>query len=528
MADFGLYSGLLRKSNIFETKAQNRQMELQIAQTMDARARTEMERQAEVDAKMQEFFNTMNQLDVLEQDKERLSAEEKKHRLSVLEGIKQYNGDLDKFMLSGGAGILSNYRNNFLQSETVNKAIANKTNYAQWMHAQANGLWVKDVGVDVEYADPETGEVKKERKLVSMDEAYGMFEKGYINSLPFDGAEKDIDVGPEIFQQIFKDPRNPYSQDTEVAPEDVYLWVRQHGGSHDQANAKMQKYIQYTEQGGTTWRYKSGDPMKLELQKAQLRNMNQKYRMNQMSMESSLGKNNVLDLNARIRNGKPNEFIPILPEEQRLWSQQFGFVYDDKTGRYSTSTGNVVYDQRTSNNPNPKEYDLRTFESFTPKRYHKDDKGNVYLELSAIYNADQGWAGHAIGPVTENMFGWTSYNEGAHMNNWKELGNDIYEGTVFLPITDYFSSDYVPAYLNKQTNVRANADFYPTRVGNQERLMQSYNTMDALFNTVGDVFGITDPDLIYQQASGYTSYNPFPQEASSGQYAQNERQQTQQ
>jgi hypothetical protein len=50
MADFGLYSGLMRKSNIFETKARNRQMEMQIMSAMEQRSAQELKERGAIDA----------------------------------------------------------------------------------------------------------------------------------------------------------------------------------------------------------------------------------------------------------------------------------------------------------------------------------------------------------------------------------------------------------------------------------------------------------------------------------------------
>lgn len=492
MTDFGLYSGLMRKSNIFETKAANRQMEIGLAERMDQRAQVKLERQAAADAKIQEFYDTVNQLDVLEQDKERISAADKRYRTDVINGIRQYNGDVDKFLLTGGAGTLAAYRNNLMASEEVTGAIANKTNYAQWMNAQANGLWVKDVGVDVDVFNPD-GTVTKERQIVPMDQAWGMFEKGQIEKLPWDGAEQDIDVGPDAFQSLFKDPRNPYSQDTHVAPQDVYLWVRERGGSHEQATAKMEKYEQYVSQGGTEWRYKSGDMMQKKIQEAQLRNMNQQYKMNQAKMSQEMGKTNVLDFQARIRNAAPGEDIKLLPEEEKFFANQFGFVWDEDTGQYKTTRNVEVMDRWSENNPNPAKYDLRNFSSFYPEGYTIGPNGEVMLKIKASYRDDDFGSMDNM-PMSEGLFWQDERPEGSHLNNFTQVGGDAwgddqYEGNVYIPITDYYTNDYNPTYLNKQIGVRANADMTPSRVSNEQRYQQNAQVLDNSINTLMQTIG---------------------------------------
>ncbi|HCW08353.1 MAG TPA: hypothetical protein DGG95_13415 [Cytophagales bacterium] len=493
MTDFGLYSGLMRKSNIFETKAQNRQMELQIAERQEARSKQKLAAQAEVDAKIQEFYDTVNQLDILEQDKERVNAADKRYRTDVINGIKQYNGNLEQFMLTGGAGTLAAYRNNLMQSVEVTNAITNKTNYAQWMNAQANGLWVKDVGVDVDVVNPD-GTVTKERRVVPVDQAWGMFEKGQIEQFPWDGAEQDIDVGPEIFQTLYKDPRNPYSQETEVTPQDVYLWVREHGGSHDQATGKMEKYVQYRDQGGTEWRYKSGDIMEYKIKQQQLANMRQQHKMNSMQMQQQLGSNSVLDFQARIRNAGPGEDIKLLPEEEEFFAKQFGFVWDEELGQYKTTRNLDVLDRWSENNPNPATYNLSQFDSFYPEGYTIGPNGEVMLKLKASYSDYNNSGADNSLPLTEGLFGNDSRPEGAHLNNFSAIGGDSwgddrYEGNVYIPITDYYTNDYNPSYLNKQIGVRSNADMTPSRMTNEQRYQQNAQMLDGTINSLVNIIG---------------------------------------
>jgi len=501
MADFGLYQGLMRKSNIFETKAQNRQMEMQIASVMEQRSKEKLVAEQEVSAKVQEFYDTVNQLDILEQDKERVNSAEKRLRSDVIQGIKQYNGDLEKFMLAGGTGTLAAYRNNLLESQEVRGAIENKTNYAQWAHAQANGLWVNDVAVDVNVLNPD-GTETSERKKVSMNEAWKMYENGQIATLPWDGAEQDIDVGPEFFQKLYKDPRNPYSQDTEVAAEDVYTWVRQHGGSDAQAKKKMEKYVQYRDQGGTPWRYQSGDIMKLKLQQAELRNSNQRYQMNKQAMQEQLPRTNILDMESRIKNAAKGEDVKILPEEMNFYANQFGFVYDETTGVYKTTRDIPAFDRQTKDNKNPKEYSLRNFSSFYPEGYTIGENGEVMLKMRATY-ADNG--GDDLIPMYEDWLGFGKANEGVDLNNWQrrgadQWGGDNYEGNVYIPITDYFTGDYESTYLNKKIGVTGAADFHPNRVGNDERFQNSANVLNNFFNTMSGVIGST---VTPEQAAEY-------------------------
>jgi hypothetical protein len=509
--DFALYEGLQNKSNIFEVKAQNRQMEMQILQAMDQRSEMKLAKQAEIDAKMQEYYNSINELDVLEQDKERISATEKMLRGDVINKVIQYNGNLQHFMYGGGAGTLQAYQNNLMESEAVKGAIANKTNKAQWDHAQANGLWVKDVGVEVPTLDPETGEMVMQPKKVSMNEAWELFEKGVIDKLPYDGAEKDIDVGPEFFQKIYKDPRNPYSQDTAVTPQDVYTMLYERGASDEQARFKANKYAQMLEQGATQWRYKSGDPMKLAIQKQQLANMRQKHKMNKQQMNQNLTSSAVLDMTARVRKAAPGEDIKLYKEEQDFFFNQLGITYDKEKGTYTSKAGLKGYDRYSSQNENPASYDLRSFETLHPEGYHIGPNGEVMLKFRATTMSND------EGPISGGIFGGMNPNEGADVNNWKAVKGtggtwgiggitQMYEGNIYVPVTDYFTNEYDMTYLNQEIGVRQNAYMtpYSAMQTNDQRSMQYANDLNNLTNLIMNSSGANydqSGSALYQYAT---------------------------
>lgn len=508
-------------------------MELQIMEAMDIRAEQKLQRQAEVDAKMQEYFNTINELDVLEQDKGRISAEEKRLRMDVLNKVKQYNGNLEHFMYGGGAGTMQSYHNNLMESEAVKNAMANKFNYGQWMHAQANGLFVKDVGVEMPVLDPETGEMRMERRKVSMDEAHGLFEKGVIDKLPYDGAEKDIKVGPEMFQQIYKDPRNPYAMDTEVSAQDVYTWVLEHGGSHDQAMYKSQKYQTMLDQGATQWRYKSGDFLKRDLMKAQIYGQHLKNKGLKMQNEQfQKPPNLILDPMSRVRNMGVGQQEQILPDEWEFISGNtgLGLQFDKESGNYKATRPTKGYDLYVKGqNDSPKEYDLRNFDEMWPVAYVKDPKtGAPMLKMGVRYNTD-GKDSDAI-PVYES-WSFEQYNEGTHVNNWNrpsgdEWGSDTWEGTVYVPVQDQLGW-WSQTYMNKETNVRSNAWMYPES-GAHTSTEIMYNDMETKMGAAADYvsqkIGVSWNEA-YEMVSGYTMGQVQPEVGSGGtQYQWNQQQ----
>jgi len=513
MADFGLYMGLQRKSNIFETKAQNRQMEVGLMEKMDMRSQQKLQQQAESQAKIQEFYDIVNQLDVLKADEERVQSAEQTAKAGVIEGIMSFGGDVGKFMLGGGVGILADYRNNVLQSEEVKNAIYNKTNHAQWLDAQAKGLFVKDVGVDVPVMLPDGTKTTEHRK-VSMDEAYKLLENNVITELPWDGAEQDIDIGPDFFQTLYKDPRNPYSMDTEVAPEDLYNALRSDGASDDQALKKMQSYETYLSKGGTPWRYKSGD----FLRKAQIESQMKTQQMQRNMMRNQQGgseKTKYLDIMNKVNTIPQNGSAPISAAEWKLLINPtaLGLNYNSETGFYVPTKGGIVaYDMyQLGGNETPKEYDLSVFDSVNPVEYVNDPiTGRPMLKMTVTY-ADDHRVADKLRPAGENSLGSPWYEDNIHLDNWKRTEtnywsrkDEVWEGTVFVPVDRWINPLTAPAY-NKANNVRTDQLGYIPEIYTQEQsdfVNNSINMQDETIKWLMRETGRSYNDLSAAMYSG--------------------------
>jgi len=529
--DFGMYTGLQRKSNIFETKAANRQMEMQIAATREQRAQEDLNKDTEIDVAMQEYFNSISQLDVLDQDKERIKAEEMTLRMDVIDKVRQYNGNLQNFAFGGGAATMEKYKNNVMESESVQNAIANKTNYAQWQHAQANGLFVKDVSVEVPYYNEETGEIEKRKEVVGMDKAYEMFEKGQIGKIPYDGAEKDIDIGPEFFQKIFKDTANPYSTDNKVTANDVYLTVRENGGSHDQATTKMKKYEELIANGATTWTYRMLDPLDQQIKQEQLRNMRAQRRAANATASGGTEKQRILSPTARLQQiqwskgeENPPSVVPIDAEIDHI-KKALGLIYDkDLKGFMPTKSLEVTDKYVKGKNDKPRTYDLQQFDTVEPLEFQMSPDGTLLMGFQVTYQDD---GSNSANPVTENWIGNDKYSSGAHINNWRRpdgdgWGDDVWQGTVYAPVAKYFEGwqgaqvDADANLTNKLINYPAEGMITSSQIAQQgaERIN---TTFDYLMNAVGMSYeeaqawatGISDYENTESDAPNQVSQEQF-------------------
>jgi hypothetical protein len=473
----------MRKSNIFETKARNRQMEMQIMSAMEQRSAQELKERGAIDAEMQKYFNAVNELEVLERDQTRIQAKDKELRAGVINSLKQYNGNVKAFMLSGGAGVLNNYYNNLMQSEEVKGALENKTNYVQFQHAQANGLYVKPVGVDVEVVQPD-GTIKKERQVVSMDKALELYEKDKISKLPWDGAEKNVPISADYFQRIYKDPSNIYSKDNLVTPQDIYLKVLEEGRSVEQAQEKAKNYEMMLQNGATPWRYKTGDPLDYQLKREKLRGL----RMSNRAASGGFGKGTKIDLTKRLMNLGIGQRANIMPGELEVLSDPalMNLFMDKETGKMTANKDIPAFDIMTVNNPKPAQYNLKDLGDLQPIEFVKTANG-LMLKMRAEYDINN--ASEGSHPMYEGFWGNNRHDENAHINNFTADDNDIVSGEVYVPMDRYMGDRYFRSLANKQSNITADTELYMPMNSHESQINQFLQQSQAGYDILNEVIG---------------------------------------
>ena len=164
MADWGLYSALRGKNNWQQRRA-DKMMNFQMTEALRAKRERENQQRMQMEAKFLEYQNAIQNLDVLKQDQERVRGVEGKARQNVIAGIAKYDGDINKYMNSGGLQQMNAYQQEVMQSEELANAVQNKKNMALYLADRAKGdRWMKSVMVDKEFIDPQTGK-KTTRKL---------------------------------------------------------------------------------------------------------------------------------------------------------------------------------------------------------------------------------------------------------------------------------------------------------------------------------------------------------------------------
>lgn len=274
MADFSTYTALRGVDNWTQRRADEKYtMAVREKQKQNAEIKLQQYNQSE--QYYNQYMDQIKQLEVLGADQKKVKEAEAEHRMNVVQGLTQFNGDVGKFMQGGGLTVLNDYKNNILEDERVTRAISNKTNHAQILKAKSEGLFVHDVPVRM-VVKGEDGQIKRDdegnpvysTRMVAADEQINLLNQGYTDQISFNGAEEDVEVTYKDFLHRFKNNLNPGSGDNLVTAGDVQTWIIEKGGSKQQAAWKAQQYIDQVKKGATPYQWKYFDKTAEELKRS--------------------------------------------------------------------------------------------------------------------------------------------------------------------------------------------------------------------------------------------------------------------
>ena len=253
MADWGLYTALRGTDNWAQRRA-DKQMNMQIVQQQKADQERKVEKSMLAEEKINEYLDEMANLDVLPEDQERIQQVEKDSRANIITGIANYNGDLARYISSGGISDLHEYRNSITQSAEVQTALSNKENMAKIIADKQKGnRYFAPVQVEQTSIDPETGEEISEMVTTSVDKQIDAFKRGDISTIAYNGSEDKVELNAFTFHNTPKDPQNPYSEDNLVTTSDIKFWAMSKNASEDYADALADNYAERVNAGGDPW-----------------------------------------------------------------------------------------------------------------------------------------------------------------------------------------------------------------------------------------------------------------------------------
>jgi hypothetical protein len=456
MADWGLYTAL-RGTDNWQQRRQDKMVNLQIAQQQRADEEKKVEKSMLAEEKINEYLDAINDIDVLPEDQERIQEVERQSRASIVQGIANYNGDLTRYMSSGGITDLHEYKNSITQSEEVKTALQSKENMAKIIKDKEAGRYIHPISyTDIE-VDGEGNEVEVQ-KFMTPDQQITAFKNGDITSIDYNGSEKKVQMNAMTFHGTPKDPQNPYSEDNLVTTSDIKFWAMSKGASEEYADHLADNYYERTEEGGEPWYWGN-----LSAEDKAIAD----YKSGKGRSSGGSGKTKLLDTWENSVQAIPvNQQKPVTNKEQAYLIERLGFQSLAKSdsqfgGQYRW--GGKAFGRDSYGSNNPQELDLSTAEIIggNMEYVHKQDaNGNPIrgMMFTVAFDDDD----PNIAP------GWFINDKalpGEERNFVNE--NDKWTGQVFVGIDDLLADANTRAEMNKTKNLQDNAYFTPATGSNE-------------------------------------------------------------
>lgn len=257
MADWGLYSAL-RYQDDWATRRQDKMVEMQVLEKMQGIAEKDLQQQQQMEAGLVDYMDKIKQMNTLAKDQEKLNQLYREEMKTIVKGISNVNGDLRKYMMSGGITQLNNFKNAIVNSELAKQAQVNKLNYDAAVKAMQEG---KHLAPSIVRYRGNDGEIKE--GLATWQQQMALFEQNRIDQITFSGATDPIKVDPKLFFDNVKDPNNPYYAH-DVTWDDFHKAATAMGAPDWYAHELANDYIQT----GQTWKWKALDPLDAQVKLA--------------------------------------------------------------------------------------------------------------------------------------------------------------------------------------------------------------------------------------------------------------------
>ncbi len=491
-ADWGLYTAL-RGTDNWQQRRADKQMNMA---ALEKRAQmTELAEQKRLKSEeyLNKYMTELQNMEVLTEDKERVAAAEKKARQNVIQGIKSYNGDLSRFMSSGGLTELNNYKNSLMQSDEVKNAMQSKASLKNFLDAQAKGLYVHKVKVPVQVTD-ENGNTKTVMKRITFQEQYQLFKEGKINKLDYTAGEKEVNVTPFAFSQAYKDPRNKASKDNIVTASNIYNYAKGEGASEQYARDHAEDYVAKVKAGGETWKWKAMDDYELALQQAKMN------KLRGGSGGGGGGGQTVLNqFQAKKEGTLPGQSFSLPPSAYKFMTDVLGLSTNEKTGQtLSRQPLGAINFNAKDNKGNYENYDLSkaySVDILNKNGFYKGPDNKMYLKANAIFPADETngtpseegiFYVNQNSEVAEKGFEYSPDAEEFGIKNPDLIDKDAYRGIVYIPIDNFMSDQFVlDEYNKKYRNITSNLEGAGVSFDVEEQTKSVYNRIKTLQDETG-------------------------------------------
>lgn len=438
-ADWGLYSAL-RGTDNWAQKRKDKMDSLMFLEKREQRAQQDLQKQTELEAGMQEYFDKISSLDALAEDQGRIQDEERKARRDIYKGLAAVNGNLKTYMTTGGVSALGKYKRDVLNSDAVKNAALNKVNMTNFVKDKSDGKYIKNVEVDVPEmeADGKTPKLKNgvpvtKREAVGMERALEMFQKGIITKLPYSGSEVKVKLDPTKFSSVTKDPNNPFVA-MAVTTDDIFNYALEQGASKEYAKELAIEYGKSAIKTKQPWYWGKEDEAAYAAKMATAAKASASASgggkkpgvtvLNQLLPALTRAEDNA------VKTGK-DAVVQMGPKEYELWDNMLGLKYDATNGTNVPTRPLKAIDAQSG-----KEVNVGNAMNLGNTGEYVFKNGKWYIKYEATYNADEAQEGN---PMEESwFFSYDNLADGFDNNNWVEGeapdGTDIYKGMVLVEV----------------------------------------------------------------------------------------------
>tara|TARA_R110000787_G_scaffold71266_12_gene158750 strand:+ start:4006 stop:5580 length:1575 start_codon:yes stop_codon:yes gene_type:complete len=477
MADWGLYSAL-RGTDDWATKRQDKQMNLLAAEKMEQRQQVKVAQSAAAEASIAKYMEELQNLETTPEDQERVAQAEKRARQSIVKGIANSNGDLRKYMSTGGITALNDYKTSVMQSEEVKQAGVNSVNLANYIKMEQKGnqrhklidVEVPMMGEDGSPVLDSQGNPQFQVEKMTMQDQYNKYKAGEITKLNYNGSETRVNLGIHSFGNQYKNSADIYQKDNFVTESNVYEKMLSEGASKEYAIEQAKRYGNMEKAGGDAWRWKAGDQtaLKMKQQALSLQRRKQKFAEQQYGDELTKTRTSHL-MPTAIKALAPGEEHILAPTEVDFWRESLQMKTSDERGSYIPGR-TMVQDAGGARDENgdPYTYNIESADNILFKRVvarpGTDGKVHKFIEADITLPDPTPWYGvFSVGGdydelPFEDRGGMTYLKDNDMYENWNDDGSGNYNGKVLIPIGKYMENETFNQAYDKAVGIDHNYD----------------------------------------------------------------------
>ena len=483
MADWGLYSAL-RGTDDWATKRQDQQMNLLAAEKMESRQQTKVAQSAAAEASIAKYMEELQNLETTPEDQERVTQAEKRARQNIVKGIANANGDLRKYMSTGGITALNEYKTNVMQSEEVKQANVNSLNLKNYLSQEAKGNQRhKFVDVSVPLTDENgnpvldaEGNQQSENKKMTWQEQYNLYKEGKIKQLNYSGSETRVNLGIQSFGNQYKNSANIYQKDNFVTESNVYEKMLSEGASKEYAIEQAKRYGNMEKAGGDAWRWKAGDQTELRMKQEQLSMQRRRLKLSEDAAKQASNKTlTTHEIPAAILKLKEGETHSMGVKELELWNKTLQLDKSETRGNFFPYKM-IAKDALVGDDINLSSATNVFFDEIVA-RDAGDGVTNKFIKATVTIPDPSGlWmgVGEDYGDLPlDDTFWITDTKSDAHARNWSDDGSGNYTGDVLIPIDKYMNDVTFQTTMDKFIGNNTAAQYLAPSYTNAEENAQS-------------------------------------------------------